>query len=136
MDELTEATPLSVDVETIVSVLVDTPVTAAVLYGSHARGEHTEHSDIDLAIVYDDSLSSVEKTRVRLSLIEQLSSALGTDAVDVVPLADAPHSLRRNIQTDGIVLYGSKELLSLEERDHEDRMNRFDALLADIERVV
>ena len=54
MDELTEATPLSVDVETIVSVLVDTPVTAAVLYGSHARGEHTEHSDIDLAIVYDD----------------------------------------------------------------------------------
>jgi len=142
MDELAQTSVTSVDTDTIVSVLDDTPVTVAVLYGSHARGEPTVHSDIDLTVAFDESLSSLEQTRARLSLIEQLSSALGTDAIDVVPLSEAPVSLRREIQTDGIILYGSKDQLAPVDDEnhahqtHEDRMDRFDELLTDIERVV
>ena len=142
MDELAQTSVTSVDTDTIVSVLDDTPVTVAVLYGSHARGEPTVHSDIDLAVAFDESLSSLDQTRARLSLIEQLSSTLGTDAIDVVPLSKAPVSLRREIQTDGIILYGSKGQLppvddeTHTHQTHEDRMDRFDELLTDIERVV
>jgi len=142
MNEPAQTTVTSVDTDTIVSVLDDTPVTVAVLYGSHARGEPTAHSDIDLAVAFDESLSSLDQTRARLSLIEQLSSALGTDAIDVVPLSKAPVSLQREIQTDGIILYGSKDqLVPVDDENHthqthEDRMDRFDELLTDIERVV
>lgn len=144
MDELAQTSVTSVDTDTIVSVLSDTPVTVAVLYGSHARKEPTAHSDIDLAVVFDESLSSLEQTKARLTLIEQLSRALGTDAVDVVPLSEASVSLWHEIQTDGIVLYGSKDQLPAVESEnetythqtHEDRMDRFDELLTDIERVV
>lgn len=142
MDPAAENTDLSIDVDAIVSVLDNMPITAAVLYGSHARREATDHSDIDLAVMFDDSLSSVERTKVRLSLIEQLSRALKTNNIDVVPLPEAPSALRREIKTDGIVLYGSSDVLSQSDDDvstgqtHDDRMARFDELLTEIEQVV
>lgn len=142
MDDVSEIGELSVDTETIESVLVDTPVSVAVLYGSHARGEAAEHSDIDLAVVFDETLSSVEKTRARLALIERLSVRLGTNAVDVTPLTRAPQSLRREIYRDGIVLYGSEKSLPAIDEDehnrqtHTDRMAEFDDVLTDIERIV
>jgi len=142
MEKLSQASITSVDTDRIVSVLDDAPVTVAVLFGSHARREPTAHSDINLAVAFDESLSSLEQTRARLSLIEQLSSALGTDAIDVVPLSEVPISIRHEIQTDGIVLYGSKDQLppvdgeTHTHQTHEDRMDRFDELLTDIERVV
>lgn len=142
MDDVAEMDGLSVDTETIESVLVDTPVSVAVLYGSHARGEATEHSDIDLAVVFNETLSSVEKTRARLALIERLSMSLGTDAVDVTPLTQAPTSLQREIYQDGILLYGSERSLpaigekSYTPQTHRDRMAEFDDVLTDIERIV
>lgn len=140
MDESSRTPSGLIDPDEIVSVLVDVPVTAAVLYGSHARGEATDRSDVDLAVAFDDSLSSIERTRTRLALIEQLSRVLGTDRIDLVPLSEAPDSLRREILADGIVIYGSRE--SLPPRDdnpastHDDRMARFDELLTDLEGIV
>jgi predicted nucleotidyltransferase len=61
-------------------------------------------SDVNLAVAFPDSLSSVERTRVRLLLIERLSVALGTDDVDVVPLDRAPEALLAEILRDGIIL--------------------------------
>jgi predicted nucleotidyltransferase len=142
MHDVSEIGELSVDTETIESVLVDTPVSVAVLYGSHARGEATEHSDIDLAVVFDETLSSVEKTRARLALIERLSVSLGTNAVDVTPLIRAPQSLQREIYRDVILLYGSEKSLPAigedvhNRRTHTDRMAEFDDVLTDIERIV
>lgn len=139
MEEIDEAEPLAVDTDAIIEVLDDAPVTVAVLYGSHARGDATADSDVDLAVLFDDSLGSTETTRARLTLIERLTAALGTDAVDVVPLSRTHATLRREIYDDGIVLYGSPEAIPpVDEavRTATESMADFDELLADIERVV
>lgn len=131
-----------VDIARIEALLSAAPVTLAVLYGSRARGEATARSDIDIAVVFEDDLSSVERTRARLSLVEKLQTLFDTDRVDVTPLANAPPSLRREIRDDGIVLLGSQAALeSFDDgqagsRTHEERVTAFDELLADIERVV
>lgn len=53
------------DLDVIRSVLEEAPVTLAVLYGSHARGEARPGSDVDVAVSFRESLSSVECTRTR-----------------------------------------------------------------------
>jgi len=141
MDDICETTVPSLDIDPIVSIFTEMPVTLAVLYGSHARGESAEHSDVDFAVAFKSSLSAIERTRLRLQLIEQLSRVLHTDAVDVVPLSETPQSLRRAIQDDGIVLYGSKESFPPVNKDysqqtHDDRMARFDEILTEIEQTV
>jgi predicted nucleotidyltransferase len=138
MEEIDEADPLAVDTDAIIEVLDDAPVTAAVLYGSHARGDATADSDVDLAVVFDDSLESVERTRARLGLIERLTARLGTDDIDVVPLARTHATLRREIDDDGIVIYGSPDALPAmdDSSPAADQMAAFDELLTEIERVV
>jgi predicted nucleotidyltransferase len=138
MEEIDEADPLAVDTDAIIEVLDEAPVTAAVLYGSHARGDATADSDVDLAVVFDDSLESVERTRARLGLIERLTARLGTDDIDVVPLARTHATLRREIDDDGIVIYGSPDALPAmdDSSPAADQMAAFDELLTEIERVV
>lgn len=139
MREIDDVASVSVDVDRLVSVLADEPITVAVLYGSHARGEATADSDVDLAVGFDDSLDSAARTRTRLRLIERVSAELGTDAVDIVPLARTGPALRRSIHEEGIVIYGSPDAVPTGEAadtTHDDRLVAFDELLADIERVV
>jgi predicted nucleotidyltransferase len=132
----------NVDTEAMTAILEEAPLTLAVLYGSVARGEETEGSDVDVAVAFEDDLSSAERTRARLDLIARLSAALDRDAVDVTPLADAPPELRRAIRADGIVLLGSASDLDAsladlpDARSHDERLAAFDELLSDIERVV
>jgi predicted nucleotidyltransferase len=132
-----DASISGLDVETIVEIVSDAPVTAAVLYGSYARGEEGSTSDIDIAVEFDESLSSTERTRARLALIERLGTALGTGDVDVTPLSKASADLKREIFEDGICLYGSvDENLPEETTSHDERLADFDELLAELERVV
>jgi len=139
MDEIDDGVSLSVDRDRLVTVLSDAPITVAVLYGSHARGEATDDGDIDLAVTFDDELDSAARTRARLRLIERLSAELETDAVDVVPLSRTEPALRRSIHEEGIVIYGTADAVPTgndAETTHDERMATFDELLADIERVV
>ena len=139
MREIDDGTSLSVDRDRLVSVLADAPVTVAVLYGSHARGEATGDSDIDLAVAFDDDLDSTTRTRARLRLIERFSAELGTDAIDVVPLAHTEAALRRSIHEEGIIIYGAADAVPTAEEPettHDEQLAAFDDILADIERVV
>jgi predicted nucleotidyltransferase len=132
-----DASISGLDVEAIVEIVTDAPVLAAVLYGSCARGEQRPGSDIDVAVEFDESLSSTERTRARLALIERLGTALGTDDVDVTPLSKASAELKREILEDGICLYGSvDEDVPEETTGHDERLEDFDELLAELERVV
>ncbi len=125
------------DVEAIVEIVADAPVSAAVLYGSYARGEQRLGSDIDVAVEFDESLSSIERTRARLELTERLGTTLGTDDIDVTPLSKAPAELKGEVLEDGICLYGSVDDDIPEERTTRDeRLADFDELLAELERVV
>jgi predicted nucleotidyltransferase len=142
MRELDETTIPGLNVERIVRILERAPVTLCILYGSHARGEPTGRSDIDLAVAFDESLSSVERTRARLGLIEQLSTELGTDDVDVVPLSDASSPLLEEILTDGVLIYGSMTDLepyrgqTPSPSTRQDRLATFDDVLEELDRVV
>jgi len=139
MREFDDTANPSVDTEQLRSVVVDEPITVAVLYGSHARGEADDSSDIDLAIGFAEQLDPTEQTRVRLRLIERLSTELGTDAVDVVPLDQIQPSLKRMIAEEGIVIYGDPDAVPTAtdtDSTREEAMETFDELLADIERVI
>lgn len=128
------------DAEAMLEVLEDAPVTLAILFGSRARSNPHGSSDVDLAVEFSPSLSSVDRTRVRLDLISQLSSALNFDAVDVVPLTAVSTELRREIQADGIVLYGDKpdwfDTDAGSDPTHEETLTRFDEIVDRLERVV
>lgn len=70
-----------------------------VLFGSRARGDCRERSDIDLAIY---GLSRDAAGRLRLEL-EELPTLLRFDLVAVEP--DTSPALLAEIQRDGVILY-------------------------------
>ena len=67
------------------------------LFGSRARGDNAERSDIDLAVIGDNSLFFAE------DLENSLETLLPFDVVDLgEPIGK---ELRKNIEREGIVLY-------------------------------
>lgn len=100
----------SIDLEAIETVLREHPVRLAILFGSHATGTTHETSDIDLAVEFDDHRpSDTNYSSVFLGLGVDLSSALGTDDVDVIDLHTASPSFVRAIFENGILLIGDQD---------------------------
>lgn len=88
---------------------------------------------------FRDSLSSVERTRARLALIERLGEELGIDGVDVIPLDRAPDALLAEILRDGILVHGSESELESyrsQAQSDEGKPEEFDDVLEDIETLV
>ena len=75
-----------------------------VLFGSRARGDHRDTSDIDLAVW---GLGPTEAGRLRL-LLDDLPTLLCFDLVPVTP--DTNPALLKNIQNEGVVLYAADEV--------------------------
>lgn len=75
------------------------PEAIVYLFGSRARNEHTERSDIDLAIDIGRPMTLPEKGRL-IGLIDALGMAQKTDVVD---LHRAPQALKENILREGII---------------------------------
>jgi predicted nucleotidyltransferase len=75
-------------------------VGVAVLFGSFARGEANEHSDVDVGILPGSHLPSLAE---ELALEDALSRAVGRE-VDLVRLDDADTILRRRVAHEGVVL--------------------------------
>lgn len=142
MERRADDSEVDADVEAIVGVLDDAPVTVGLLYGSVARGDSHARSDIDVAVAFEAGLTSDERSRERLALIAGLSTALGRDDVDVVSIEGASQALRDSIRRDGQVIYGDPEQADavLGSSDGVDRTGEspesLDQILDDIERVV
>ncbi len=72
------------------------------MFGSRARGDHSEHSDLDIAIGTTEK-DGEKRFNLRLQIISELEGpAL---AVDVVLIEDANWALRYRIARDGVVLF-------------------------------
>lgn len=75
----------------------------AYLFGSLATGAAQDHSDVDVAVRLE-SLGGVTALAYRAELSSVLMQALGSNAVDVVLLNDAPPVLYHRVLRDGIRL--------------------------------
>jgi predicted nucleotidyltransferase len=128
--------------ETVESVLADHPVSVGIVFGSRARGESHEHSDIDIAVAFEDlEPGDSGYLNARLQLGADLALALGTDDVDVVSLHSAPPALLRAIFRDGKQVVGTDKaashlretLLDDATEDRRSPAERFDDALASID---
>jgi len=102
------------ELDRIVDTLVETGiVTKIILFGSHARGEETPESDIDLCVLTpekDEGRRLTELTvdlGVRLFDVQETSLDLLTyNQDDFGARAANPRSFQHHIMEHGVVLYG------------------------------
>ena len=101
-------------------VLADEPVRVAYLFGSNARGEANQLSDVDVALLAPD-VQPLDRLDLRLRVIGRLSTAAMIPALDVIVLDEAPLTLAGRVIRDGIVIYSVDEPLRAE---YESRIFR------------
>jgi uncharacterized protein len=70
------------------------------LFGSRARGDHDERSDIDLGIACPGA--SLEEWATIWSIVDEAPTLLN---VDLVRLEQVDDALRQAIEREGVVLY-------------------------------
>ena len=126
-------------------ILAGKPVRLGVLFGSQATGTAGSHSDVDVAVEFDPAVADDERYRHRLSLVVDLSQALGTDDLDLVDLDTVRPAVGLSALQDATLLVGDHErreqLVSEFERQAEmstaaQRRDRFDAALDRLEERV
>lgn len=91
----------SIPKEKIIKVIeIFFPTAKVYLFGSRARGDNTERSDIDLAIDAGKPMTMTEKGQI-MTMIDALNMPQKTDVVD---FNRAPQALKDNILKEGINL--------------------------------
>lgn len=99
-------------------------VKAIVLFGSHAAGEASIRSDIDLAIVFD-GIGTKEATKFRIRAQGQLP-----DKVDIQVFNILPQKIKREIAGCHKVLFKRADFdnmeFTLQERKHQDYFARIE----------
>ena len=89
-------------------VLATEPVRVAYLFGSHARGEASALSDVDVALLAPDTVPD-ERLNLRLRVIGRLATAARIPDLDVIVLDESPLTLAGRVIKDGIVIYSVDE---------------------------
>jgi uncharacterized protein len=81
----------------------------AYLFGSFARAEETDQSDVDLAVFFEKNYDELQELLIRGDMIEE-GTAFFSKKVDIVSLSKTSTLLKYEIIRCGILL-----------KDHEDR---------------
>lgn len=88
-------------------------VLVAYLFGSTARGTAGPLSDVDVAILLQEDGDPLER---QLDLVGQVSSAIGSDHVDVILLNEAPIALAYRVLRDGRLILSRDERARIQHR--------------------
>lgn len=128
---------------TVQRVLEAHPIRLGILFGSRARGTAGMHSDIDVAVEFEPSVS--DRYQARLTLGVALTKALGTDDIDVIDLDDVKPEVGYSALEHGRVLVGESERATelahrfeqqVSRPTQAERRERFDDILARLEELV
>jgi predicted nucleotidyltransferase len=95
-------------------ILAQYPVDAAYVYGSVARGTATPLSDVDIALLLADPVSSYDLLKLELAIQGDVETTCGLSSMDVRAINDAPLMVQGRIVQQGRLVY---------ERDHRHRVN-------------
>lgn len=79
-------------------------IKSAYLFGSAAKGRTGKLSDVDIGILLDESLVKEDLLNLKLNLISEIISILGTDKIDLTVMNHAPLLLKYNIIKHGKIL--------------------------------
>lgn len=95
---------LSIDIikEKVTPVCQRHGVKAAYLFGSYARGEATENSDVDIRIEGGKIHSLFELSAFRVDLVEALEMS-----VDIISALPDSLTFRKNLQNEEVLLYAA-----------------------------
>jgi len=89
-------------------------VMALYLFGSYARGEADQLSDVDIALLLRPNLPRETMWRLGLRLNAEVCNILGTEDVDVIVLNTAPLEAQFEIIRTGKLLHSSDENIRTE----------------------
>ena len=81
------------DKKLVAYLLSQDRVRLAYRFGSLVAGRAGPLSDVDLGVLLDESLNKLERFKLHLKLLDDLTSILGTDRIDLVIMNNAPLSL-------------------------------------------
>ena len=99
------------DLDAIRATLDATDVEFALLFGSHARSEATDNSDLDIAVRFPDHLSDRDRFRAR-NRIDATLQAHAEETVDVSDIDALPMAVQHAALHDGIVLCGDDDAVA------------------------
>ena len=74
----------------------------AVLFGSFARGEQDDDSDVDLVVAFDRKIGYLELESLRTDLAE----SFGRDVDLITTFGNLPRYMLEEIRRDGVAVYG------------------------------
>ncbi len=86
-------------------------VKSVILFGSRARGDHNEMSDVDLLVITSDSSKDpiMESVRIELGLDVVMScDMVAIHEKEWHSLQNEPYSVYKKAKEEGVVLYGKK----------------------------
>ncbi|MBI4846926.1 MAG: nucleotidyltransferase domain-containing protein [Candidatus Omnitrophica bacterium] len=83
-------------------------ILVAYLFGSQSRNKENKYSDVDIAILFDNSVKKEEYTNIQIEIMNNLSRELDKEA-DVVVLNRASLFLKYHVLKDGIKIYERKD---------------------------
>lgn len=121
------------DLSALETYFQQTPVAivCAYLFGSYARGEARRHSDIDIAVLFPESVRTDGLSGPAATLRGDLERLLRCE-VDLVDMRSAPVDLIHRVLRDGRLLV--ERDLSERVRFEVDARNRYFDLLPHLER--
>lgn len=115
------------------------PVELAVLFGTHARGQSSQESDIDIAVAFDETVDQDDRLAARIDLFVDLSACLETDDIDIADLASIKPAVGEHAMRTGVLLVGDEAsrrryLKRFQEKrpappSHEERMERLQSIV-------
>lgn len=105
----------SIDLDGVRSVLAETDVRYAVVFGSYATGSETASSDLDVCVRFADECSRRERFRQR-NRIDSTLQSYAEPFVDVSDLETLPDTVALNALRDGVLLYGGSATKAADER--------------------